>query len=91
MLDLVMTSKFEKDLLLMKKRGKNIEILKNLVKRLCAEETLEAKYHVHKLVGNYHGFYECHVEPDWLLVYGIDKGQCVLVASRTGTHSDLKM
>lgn len=89
MLDLVMTSKFEKDLVVMRKRGKNLDILKNVIKRLCAEETLEYKYHVHKLKGRYFGFYECHIEPDWLLVYAVEKNDLVLVASRTGTHSDL--
>lgn len=89
MLDLVMTSKFEKDLVVMRKRGKNLDILKNVIKRLCAEETLEYKYHVHKLKGRYLGFYECHIEPDWLLIYAVEKNDLVLVASRTGTHSDL--
>lgn len=89
MLDLVMTSKFEKDLAVMRKRGKNLDTLKNVIKRLCAEEILEPKYHVHKLNGNYRGFYECHIEPDWLLIYAVEKTELVLVASRTGSHSDL--
>lgn len=89
MLDLVMTSKFEKDLVVMRKRGKNLDILKKVIKRLCAEETLEYKYHVHKLRGRYLGLYECHIEPDWLLIYAVEKRELVLVASRTGSHSDL--
>ena len=89
MLDLVMTRKFEHDLRIMSKRGYNLGTLKAVIKRLCAEEELEPKYRVHKLIGKYKGLYECHVEPDWLLIYGIDNRQCILVAAHTGTHSDL--
>ncbi len=89
MLKLRYSNKFKKDYKLIKKRGYNIELLKNVIQRLVSEETLEEKYCDHFLSGKYSGFKECHIEPDWLLIYQIDKEELVLTASRTGTHSDL--
>lgn len=89
MLSLVMTSKFRKDLDRMCKRGKDLGKMKYVIDMLCAEKDLAAKYRVHALIGNYKGFYECHVEPDWILIYAIDKEALILVAAHTGTHSDL--
>lgn len=63
--------------------------LQQVLDKLCAGESLDEKYRDHALVGSYAGFRECHIRPDWLLIYAIDKGRLVLVASRTGTHSDL--
>ena len=60
-----------------------------MIDDLLLEQTLDAKHHDHALSGNYIGFRECHILPDWLLIYAVDKGQLVLTASRTGTHSDL--
>ena len=89
MLDLVTTSQFRKDLKRIRKRGYDVSKLDDVLKTLLREEPLPAKHHDHALTGDYTGFRECHVEPDWLLVYAIDKGQLILTASRTGTHSDL--
>lgn len=88
-LKLVATSKFKKDYRKAKKRGLPINELQTVLKRLCAEQPLEDRHRDHALSGNYAGFRECHIRPDWLLVYAIDKGHLVLTAARPGTHSDL--
>lgn len=89
MLKLRTTTRFRKDYKRIKKRGYRISLLEDVLKKLCAKEPLEAKYRDHALTGSYKGLRECHIEPDWLLVYAIDEEALVLVASRTGTHSDL--
>ncbi|KXU04972.1 type II toxin-antitoxin system YafQ family toxin [Streptococcus oralis] len=89
MLDLITTTQFKKDLKRMKKRGLNLQKLHTVLTQLQQGKTLDANYRDHALTGNYIGFRECHIEPDWLLVYTIDKGKLVLVASRTGSHADL--
>jgi len=73
----------------MKKRGCDISLLEDVIDDLLAEKVLDDKYKDHALVGNYIGFRECHILPDWLLIYTIDDHQLVLTAVRTGTHSDL--
>ena len=89
MLDLVMTTQFRKDLKRIDKRGKDLSLLKDVLQTLREEQALEEKYRDHALTGNYIGFRECHVQPDWLLVYAINKEELILTASRTGSHSDL--
>ncbi len=89
MLDLVLTNQFKKDLKRIRKRGYKIQFLDEVLKTLQNEVPLDEKYRDHALVGDYIGFRECHILPDWLLVYAIDKGQLILTASRTGSHSDL--
>lgn len=83
------TNRFEKDLKLAVKRGKNTDKLFAVIDKLANGEPLEAKNREHLLIGEYSGYWECHIEPDWLLVY--EKFDDVLVLSmyRTGTHSDL--
>ena len=81
------TSQFKKDVKRMQKRGKKFEEFKEVIRELAAEETLEAKYRDHVLVGQYKGTRECHIEPDWLLIYEMDGSELILV--RTGTHTDL--
>ena len=71
MLKLKMTKQFEKDLKLIKKRGYKIKKLEAVVNTLLMEEQLDLKYKDHKLIGNYIGHRECHIEPDWLLIYYI--------------------
>ena len=83
--ELDFTSKFKKDVKLLKKQGKNIEIINILA---CGEE-LDAKYRDHNLIGNYKGYRECHIESDWLLIYKIMENILILTLSRTGTHSEL--
>ena len=89
MLTLQTTSKFRKDYKLAKKRGLNLELLEIVIDILLQEKVLDEKYRDHALTGNYIGFRECHIQPDWLLIYAVDKNKLVLIASRTGTHSDL--
>ena len=89
MLDLVSTTQFRKDLKRIRKRGYRLAKLDDVLQTLLREEPLPAKHRDHDLTGDYTGFRECHIEPDWLLIYAIDKGKLILTASRTGTHSDL--
>jgi mRNA interferase YafQ len=89
MLDLVMTTQFRKDLKRINKRGKDLSLLKDVLQTLREEQALEENYRDHALTGNYIGFRECHIQPDWLLVYAINKEELILTASRTGSHSDL--
>ena len=89
MLTLRTTTQFKKDYKLAKKRGYNLDLLDKVLDTLLNEEPLEAKYHDHALTGNYTGFRECHIQPDWLLIYMINNNELILTAARTGTHSDL--
>lgn len=88
-LKLAPTSQFKKDYKKAKKRGLDMSELQVVLDRPCAEEPLDARHRDHALTGNYIGFRECHVRPDWLLVYAVDGDRLILTASRTGTHSDL--
>lgn len=83
------TTQFKKDLKLAKKQGKNIDRLFDVVEKLANGEALEAKFRDHDLTGNYSGCRECHVEPDWLLVYEVVEGVLVLMLYRVGSHSEL--
>ena len=89
MLTLKTTTKFRKDYKRMKKQGKNMALLEAVIDSLLDEQQLDEKHLDHPLAGNYIGFRECHIQPDWLLIYTIDHGQLILTAARTGTHSDL--
>ena len=83
----VYTRQFDRDLKRIKKRLKNIEKLKIILSSLIEEETLDPIHRDHKLVGNWLGRRECHIESDWLLIYKIEGDRIIL--ERTGTHSDL--
>ena len=83
------SNQFKKDVKLAQKRGYNINILTDVIKKLANGETLEAKYRDHQLSGNYGSFRECHIQPDWLLIYEIEDDKLILYLSRTGSHSDL--
>lgn len=89
MLEIVSSNQFKKDLKLAKKRGLNLEHLREVVNTLALQKKLNPKYRDHNLTGPYQGFRECHVEPDWLLIYRIDGDTLELFLFRTGTHSDL--
>ena len=88
MLDLYLTGKYKKDLKAMAKRGYNIALLTAVVDTLRIPAPLEQKHRQHPLTGEYAGFDECHITPDWLLIYRY-RGDDLLELSRTGTHSDL--
>ena len=83
------TSQFKKDYKLAIKRGCDISKLQKVVMILASGETLPEEYQDHQLRGNNNGYRECHIEPDWLLVYKISENVLVLSLYRTGTHSDL--
>lgn len=89
MLTLIITTQFKKDLKRIKKRGLNLNSLKFVLNTLQKQEILPLKYKDHALVGNFKGFRECHIEPDWLLIYAISNEKLILTAARTGSHSDL--
>ena len=89
MLKIVASNQFKKDLKQAKKRGLNIEHLADVVNTLAAQQPLSEKHRDHNLTGNYRGFRECHVEPDWLLIYRIEADELELFLFRTGSHSDL--
>lgn len=80
---------FKKDLKRIMRRGYNIELLKKVIDLLAKQELLPEKYKDHNLSGDYIGYRECHITPDWLLVYQIRENELILVLTRTGTHSDL--
>jgi len=81
------TNRFKKDVKKMKKRGKSFDVFKQVIQQLAHGEPLDEKFRDHKLIGNYVGTRECHIEPDWLLIYEDHDDELILI--RTGTHSDL--
>ena len=81
------TKQFQRDLKKVKKRGKNLDKIKAIMSDLIDEKPLEVKFRDHKLTGNYKDRRECHVEPDWLLIYKLDSQ--IIIFERTGIHSDL--
>ena len=83
------TTKFQKDLKRVKKRGFDISLLADVIKKLAAGEPLPEKNRDHPLSGNYAGCREYHITPDWLLIYEIDGHELILYLTRTGSHSDL--
>lgn len=83
------TNQFKKDLKLAKKQNKDLDRLFDVVNILADGGTLDAKYRDHELSGNYKGTRECHIEPDWLLVYETRDEVLVLMLYRLGTHSEL--
>lgn len=89
MLTLITTTQFKKDLKRIRKRGLDLNSLKFVLDTLQKQEALPLKYRNHALVGDYRGFRECHIEPDWLLIYTISNEKLILTAARTGSHSDL--
>jgi len=87
MLTVYFTNSFKRDYKVCQKRNKRMDELHNIMKMLEDEIPLEKKHKEHKLVGKYIGLWECHIEPDWLLVYDRDDNELTFI--RTGTHSDL--
>ena len=83
----VYTNRFEKDLKLMIKRGYDKENIKAVILKLIAEIPLERKHRDHLLIGNFKDRRECHIEPDWLLIYRLEEN--LIIFERTGKHADL--
>ena len=88
-MELRKTRQFEKDVKRMAKRGVPLRELEMVIDLLLEQIPLPEKYRDHPLIGDYTGFRECHVRPDWLLIYTIQADLLVLTCMRTGTHSDL--
>ena len=89
MLNIVIRTQFKKDYARVMKRGYKEELFRTVLGYLQKEEPLPQKYRDHQLSGKYARFRECHITPDWLLVYEVNHGRLALVLTRTGTHSDL--
>jgi mRNA interferase YafQ len=89
LLSVITTKQFEKDYKRIKSRSKEIEKIKTVMLMLANGEPLDATCRDHKLKGNFEGHRECHIAPDWLLIYKSDPGEGVIVFVRTGSHSDL--
>jgi mRNA interferase YafQ len=87
MFKLIYTNSFEKDIKTAIKRGKDLGKLKKVIELLATKNPLPTKYKDHRLIGNFIGRRECHIEPDWLLIYKVNKDS--IIFERTGTHSDL--
>lgn len=83
------TAKFQKDLKRVKRRGYDLSLLTDVVRKLAAGEALPVKNHDHPLGGKYIGCRECHIAPDWLLIYEISGKDLILYLTGTGSHSDL--
>ncbi len=81
------TNQFKRDTKRQQKRGKDFTDFKSVIKQLLAGQELAARYRDHALVGQYKGTRECHIAPDWLLIYEVTDSEIILI--RTGTHSDL--
>lgn len=89
MMTLQTTAQFRRDYKRVKKRGYDMALLQDVIDQLLAGKTLDERYRDHALSGHLSAFRECHILPDWLLMYAVDGEKLVLVAARTGTHSDL--
>ncbi|MBQ6346640.1 MAG: type II toxin-antitoxin system YafQ family toxin [Clostridia bacterium] len=89
MMTLETTAQFRRDYKRAKKRGYNMKLLGDVIDTLLSDVPLEPRHRDHQLTGSMKDYRECHIQPDWLLMYRIEKERLVLVANRTGTHSDL--
>ncbi len=89
MLQIEYTNRMKKDVKLMKKRGKDLSKLVAVLDLLSKGEVLPSKYYDHALAGDLNDFRECHIEPDWLLIYQIIENELILSATATGSHADL--
>lgn len=89
MLKIKRTSQFKKDIKRISKQGYDLNLLSDVINKLVQQIPLEEKYCDHALKGEWVGFRECHIKPDWLLIYLVNDNELILTLSRTGTHSDL--
>lgn len=87
--DIVLTNSFRRDYKNISKRGYNLTLLKEVVEILASGEPLPERHHDHALSGNFLGCRECHIRPDWLLIYQIEDEELILYLTRTGSHSNL--
>ena len=83
------TTQFKKDYKVVVKCGYKTALLEDVIRLLCEEQPLPEKNRDHALTGSFVGFRECHIQPDWLLIYKVEQEILTLTLTRTGTHSDL--
>jgi len=83
------TNSFKKDYKRIQKRGYNIELLTKLFEQLITQGNVNVVYKPHKLFGKYAGYWECHIQPDWLLIWEVNEQKQCIILHYTGTHSDL--
>jgi len=81
--------RFQRDLKRIQKRGLDLNLLTAVIKILVCGDALPAKYRDHPLTGEFIGCRECHIQPDWLLIYEIAESELILYLTRTGSHADL--
>ncbi len=89
MYKIIFSKKYQRDYKTVDKRGLNKQLLNDVIRKLAKGEKLPGKHKDHALKGGFSGYRECHIQPDWLLIYKKDKAQKILKLVRTGTHSDL--
>lgn len=89
MLTIKYQTAFKKDYKRIVRRGYDVRLLEKVIGLLAEQKPLPEQYHDHNLTGNYAGCRECHITPDWLLIYGVDGNELILYLTRTGSHSDL--
>lgn len=89
MLTIKYQTAFKKDYKRIVKRGYDVRLLEKVIGLLAEQKPLPEQYHDHNLTGNYAGCRECHITPDWLLIYEVDGNELILYLTRTGSHSDL--
>ena len=87
--EIIWTTQFKKDYKRMMKRRSDINLIDDIIRKLANGELLPKVNRDHALSGNWSGYRECHIQPDWLLIYRLDDDVLVLTLTRTGTHSDL--
>ncbi len=86
-LEIILINKFKKDLKKIKKQNKDLKLLGKIIDILANQETIPHYYKNHKLINNYVGYFELHIQPDWLLIYKIENN--ILYLARIGSHSEL--
>ena len=89
MLTIKYHNSFKKDYKRIVRRGYDVKFMEKVIELLASANPLPPKYKDHDLTGDYKGYRECHITPDWLLIYAVIDNELILVVSRTGTHSDL--
>ena len=89
MLKFKTTKQFDRDMKRIKKRNKDISKLNEAVQLLLSEREMPSRYEDHALSGDWSGYRDCHIQPDWILIYRIDRKELILTATRTGSHSDI--
>lgn len=87
--DIAQSARFRRDLKVVRRRGYDLSLLGKVVDALARGDTLPQRFHDHALSGEYSGCRECHITPDWLLIYEYSATKLILYLTRTGTHSDL--